>query len=248
MSTFRITIASLALAALASMPTASAQQRAPGQPDEPAQAGTQSPEAQAEQSDRYEARRISPDSQQQGPMTVSQAILQKLQKANEAEVELAKLAQQKTDNPEVRQLTQTIIQDHQALNQKLQQFAQQRQASQSGLNRDASQSTAQSRSAPSQSATVPPELCQVAERACENALQMTKTMLGNYQGQDFNMAFLGQQCVAHTMMLAELKAIESVGPEELKAIAQQAAAKVETHLQQTKQLAKKFEDDRKSQQ
>lgn len=71
-------------------------------------------------------------------------------------------------------------------------------------------------------------------------------MLGEYQGQDFNMAFLGQQCVAHTMMLAELKAIESEGPQEMRSVAQEAKTKVEQHLEKVKQLAKKLEDDSRS--
>ena len=74
---------------------------------------------------------------------------------------------------------------------------------------------------------------------------MTKEMLGKHQGQDFNMAFLRQQCVAHTMMLGELKAIESDGPTELRQFASQAAAKVEKHLEKAKLLAKKLQDDGK---
>ncbi len=90
------------------------------------------------------------------------------------------------------------------------------------------------------------QLCKFGEQACDNALKMTKEMLGSYEGQDFNMAFLGQQCVAHTMMLAELKAIESVGPQELKQIASRAAGKVQQHLDKAKSIAQKLEDDRKT--
>ena len=93
---------------------------------------------------------------------------------------------------------------------------------------------------------VPPMLCTVLEKACENNLEMTKQMLQKYEGQDFKMAFLGQQIVAHTACLAELKAIESFGPAQLKAIAQQASPKIQEHLDMAEQLAKKFEDDRGS--
>jgi predicted outer membrane protein len=133
---------------------------------------------------------------------------------------------QKTDHSELKQLTQTIVRDHEALNQKLQQFSNQNQAN-------------------SQGQRVPTQLCQIADQACDNAMKMTKDMLTKYEGQDFQMAFLGQQCVAHTMMLAELKAIESTGPQELQPIAQEAISKVEKHLEKAKQLAKKLEDDEK---
>ncbi|HQX50502.1 MAG TPA: hypothetical protein PLR25_11370 [Planctomycetaceae bacterium] len=89
------------------------------------------------------------------------------------------------------------------------------------------------------------EIAKLAQKKTDNALKMTKDMLNKYERQDFNMAFLGQQCMAHTMMLAELKAIESVGPEELRPIAQEAASKVEQHLEKVEQLAQKHEDDRK---
>lgn len=84
------------------------------------------------------------------------------------------------------------------------------------------------------------------EQACENSLQMTKEMLQDYQGQDFQMAFLGQQIVRHVNMLAELQAIESTGPQELQPIAQTAIQKVKSHLEQSKQLAQRFEDERNS--
>ncbi len=249
MSKFRVRFASAAIASLCTVPTAGvstafAQQTTPVLPDSAGPAITQpiqSGQFQSNQlgrqttgtttgtasdsSDRYEARREATESIQQGP-TVTQALVQKLQTANEAEIELAKMAMKETDNDRVKQLCQTIVQDHQAVNKKLKQL------------------TTQSQSGSSQAPTVPKELCQIADQACSNALEMTKEMLGKLDGQDFNMAFLSQQCVAHTMMLAELKAIESTGPQALKQVAQMTIPKVEKHLDEAKQLAKKLEDDR----
>ncbi|WP_442510022.1 DUF4142 domain-containing protein [Novipirellula sp. SH528] len=230
----------------------------PGQPNTlPGQITNQPTGTQTDQGDRYEARRVASSTpQQQGP-TVKQALVQKLIKENEAEIELAKLAEQKSDNQEVKQLAQTLIREHQAFNQTLQQHAGQQHAGnsptgQSQANRNTppgnqagTQSQLQNDATPRSAAnTVPRELCQIGEQACDNALKMTKEMLGNYEGQDFNMAFLGQQTIAHTMMLAELQAIESAGPQELQPIVQQASSKVKRHLEETKQLAKKLQDDR----
>lgn len=231
------------------------------------ESSTQPDRKQDNQSDRYEARRVTADSYKKGEgPTVKEAILKKLQKANEGEIELAKMAQQQTDNAELKQLAQTIVQDHQALNNELQQHLNEKSSSRtqssrtdrtnrSDLNRDrADRDVAATRPKlrggdnSDTQATVPPQLCEIGEQAHDNALQMTKEMLGNYQGQDFNMAFLGQQLVAHTMMLAELKAIQSTGPEELHEIAGKAISKVEGHLDRAKQLAKKLEDDRKTKQ
>ncbi|EMI23621.1 putative secreted protein [Rhodopirellula europaea SH398] len=218
----RFTVAAAALTVLTGLPVATAQQGA----NDNLILNGQLPTSQDQtDSGRYEARRTSTDSRQQQP-TVTQAIVQKLQKANENEIELAKMAMQKTDHSELKQLTQTIVRDHEALNQELQQFSNQNQAN-------------------SQGQRVPTQLCQIADQACDNAMKMTKDMLTKYEGQDFQMAFLGQQCVAHTMMLAELKAIESTGPQELQPVAQEAISKVEKHLEKAKQLAKKLEDDEK---
>ncbi len=266
MSRLSFTVASLVVAALCTLHQASAQQPTPATPippdqlGQPNQPGTlpdrlqtdQADGSQNDQSDRYEARRVTGDTNQQG-MTVKEAIVQKLKKANEAEIELAKLAIQKTDNEEVKQFAQTLVQDHQACVQKLQQKtghnpSGKRNAGQSQPEKTPAAKSSlgdQGQSSGSHSATVPSELIQIAKHACDNSLKMTKEMLSNYDGQDFDMAFLGQQCVAHTMMLAELKAIESVGPQELQMLAQESSEKVQQHLDKAKELAKKLEDDRK---
>lgn len=233
--------------------------------------------ASTNQGERYEARRVPTDSYRhgQGP-TVKEAILKKLQKANNAEIELAKMALQQTDNSELKQLAQTIVQDHQALNKEMEQRLNDRKATQAAQKRSTRSASNQNPSyrnnsnqpsrttgterdvattrpnlndrsrRPGKQPTVPQEFCEIGEKASENALKMTKEMLGNYEGQDFNMAFLGQQLVAHTMMLAELKAIQSTGPNELHEIAGKSITKVENHLDRAKQLARKLEDDRKT--
>ncbi|TWU25417.1 hypothetical protein Pla52o_17180 [Novipirellula galeiformis] len=236
----------------------------PGQPPtSPGESTDQPKGAQTDQDDRYEARRVSASAQkQQQGVTIKQALVQRLIKVNDAEIELAKLAQQKSDNDELKQFAQMIVQDHQALNQTLQQHAG-HSASTRSHNAEADASTRnqprtsedrkgnaqakqQDRWADAQSNRVPMEFCQIGEQACDFALKMTKDMLNQYEGQDFNMAYLGQQTVAHINLLSELKAIESAGPQELQPIVQQAATKVQAHLEQAKQLAKKLENDRKS--
>jgi predicted outer membrane protein len=91
---------------------------------------------------------------------------------------------------------------------------------------------------------VPQQLWTIIDQACDNTQKLTMEMLQKYEGQDFQMGFLGQQIVAHTQMLGELQSIQSNGPQELKQIAQQATEKTQAHLEMAKQLAKKFEDDR----
>jgi len=235
MTKFTFSAVAVALATLVNLPVVCAQQGTPNTPPQSqvygvnGNADAQS-RSQTGQQGRYEARRVTTDSQMnQGP-TVKEALVQKLMKANEAEIELAKIAQQKTNNGEVKQLASQIVNDHQKLNRQLQQISS-KQSNHSGN---------------TQSPTVPQQLCDIADRACENAMQMTKEMFDNYDGQDFNMAFLGQQAVAHTMMIAELKAIESTGPETLQPFASQAVSKQQKHLEKVKRLAEKLEKDGQS--
>lgn len=226
--------------------------------------------------------------QKQGAVPLTQVIVQKLQKANDAEIELANLALQRSDNEQLKQFAQMLVKEHQACNQKL------RESSGLNIGNNRSSDVRQSQTTPdtrentpnardenrvaqntprtdtgakagenteqknaargegrregaeagNRNAMVPGQLVQIMDQACDTSLNMTKEMLQKYEGQDFAMAFLGQQCVAHMMMLAELQAIQSHGPEELKSLAGEAAEKVQTHLDKAKQLAKQLEDDR----
>ncbi len=245
MLALRKTAIAVALSALGSVPSATAQQ---SQIDRTDRSAATNQTRGTDQAGRHDA------TQEQGT-PLAEALAQKLNKANKGEIELAKLAQQKSDEPEIKQLTETIISDHSQLNKQLEQFCQSnstdRSAKSSTENSTEKRSstteaksdrTAASSVNRSDSPMVPRELCQLMEKACDNSLQMTKQMLEQYDGQDFTMAYLGQQIVAHTMMLAELKAIESDGPESLHSIAQAAIKKTENHLEKAKQLAMKYED------
>ena len=211
----------------------------------------------------------SSQSQSSEGMSVEDAIAKKMIKANEAEIELAQMAMRKTDNEEIKQLTQTMVTDHQKLNEKIKKHCDmkdsgsanrrtsQTQTTQGQLeqtqtsmpNQKSTQGMRTLKAQPSgagASETVPAQLCAISDQACDNALKMTKEMLSEYDGEEFEMAFLGQQCVAHTMMLAELKAIESEGPQELRELCSKAIPTVKNHLQEIKTLASKLGNDNSS--
>jgi predicted outer membrane protein len=130
-----------------------------------------------DQAQRYEARRVTPDADDRSGPTVKEAIVQKLIKANEAEIELAKLAQQKSDNQEIKQLTEMIVKDHQALNQTLQQHAGRSTDTAKSNNNPTSQRNTDVVDNPQQTQPrVPQQLCDIGEQACDNALKMTKKL------------------------------------------------------------------------
>lgn len=252
MSMLRFPVAMLAIAALANATTLQAQEtQTKPTPTKPKVAQpndtqkTQQTPSQQPATQRPDQAHASGDANQQAGVSVKQALIKKLQKANQAEVELATMAQKKTDNPELKQFAKMIVDDHKACNEKLQQLDTKQAANGSQPDSNSEVANAQVRQQAgknaSQGGMVPQQLCQIMDQATDNSLQMAKKMLEKHEGPEFEMAFLRQQCMAHMMMLAELKAIESSGPQELKAFAKETITKVEQHLEKAKQMVKALE-------
>ncbi|WP_237226544.1 hypothetical protein [Rubinisphaera sp. JC750] len=86
------------------------------------------------------------------------------------------------------------------------------------------------------------QICKIEKEAAQNYLDRTQQMLERYNGQDFDMAFLGFQIGSHTWALSELNAMQGVGDEEFQKVVADAKQKMEQHLKQAKQLSKKYED------
>ncbi|MGN6547513.1 MAG: DUF4142 domain-containing protein [Aureliella sp.] len=88
---------------------------------------------------------------------------------------------------------------------------------------------------------VPQQLAAVFDQACDTELQMTKQMLSEeQQGHDFDMAYIGQQIVAHTCMLAKLQAVRNSGPQDLQQLATQGEQATRHHLDMAKQIAQQL--------
>jgi len=86
------------------------------------------------------------------------------------------------------------------------------------------------------------EICKIEKEAADNYLDRTQRMLEQYQGQDFDMAFLGFQIGSHTWALSELNAMQGVGDDEFQKVVADAKQKMEQHLKRAKELSKKYED------
>lgn len=216
---------------------------------------------------------------QKGEKKLVELLATKLMLGNHAEIELGKMAAERSEHAGVKNFAQMMVQSHTQLNQELKQFAPQdiaMQLTQLSSNTgeretqsartnpfdqnaetlsetqtpgnarrraQTSQSAAQSSGRESHDDTFK-QVKKIMLTAGQNHLELTKQMLQEYQGQDFAMGYLGQQIGAHTWMLAELKAIQDIGPQELQQTAEEAARMTQEHLQTAKQLAKQLEDDR----
>ena len=92
---------------------------------------------------------------------------------------------------------------------------------------------------------VPHMLVALTDQSCDNELQLTKKMLQKHEGDDFDMAYIGQQIVAHTCMLAHLQALKSSGPQELQQLVTEGEQTTQKHLDHAMKIAKELGEDTK---
>jgi predicted outer membrane protein len=206
---------------------------------------------------------------------LDQKIATCLALGNQEEVALAQFAQDKAQNPQVKQFAQMMIEEHQQALSQLQQANPQL----ASLNLELQASTTSSRS-PGGASTASASGRAVATASDTNAtagadrsstladasssdqrgsssaspagpdqqefqlardikqecLSLTQAELGRKQGADFDKAYIGQQLVAHTQMLAELRASQRHASSRLQPWLQQGTQMTEHHLAQARTI------------
>jgi len=219
-----------------------------------------------------------------------QALAAWLALGNHCEIELGKLAAERSTNPDVKAFANKMVEDHTAFLGKLRQFMpaidEQQGAGERGIRPGAQPGAAHAQpaqperprtlpapaqgvapaqpgaaparpgAAPAQPGAIPADpaqhaqqgrehhgqMLQIATRASQIELAMTRQLLEKYSGQDFDMAYLGQQIVAHTHMLAVLEAMKNEGPREFQQLVTQGIETTKHHLGEATRLAKSLED------
>jgi predicted outer membrane protein len=184
---------------------------------------------------------------------------------NQEEVALAQLAVEQAQSEQVKQFAQKLIQDHQKAIQKFQPLAKAgfglnvgAQTADANQTPNAEQPGAQQyvanrpnldtdRGNSETSATID-QVLQLDRQATQECLQMTKAMLQEKQGAEFDKAFAGMQIGAHVGMLAKLKASEKHAAGELASAIQESRQVVEQHLEHAKQICKDLESSSNSRQ
>lgn len=185
---------------------------------------------------------------------------------NQEEVAVAQMAVDRAENENVRQFAQMLVDDHQKAIQKLEQHAKRGM----GLDRsiDATTSTGSANSdqyAANESSTAQrytarrvdldqdsassgslDQVLSMQRQAAEQCLSMTKSMMQEKQGAEFDKAFAGSQIGAHVGMLAKLKASQQHASGELASIIQESEQVVQSHLEQAKQLCQELESQQAS--
>lgn len=154
---------------------------------------------------------------------------------NNAEIELANLALEKTENAQVRQFAEKMIKDHTAFADKLQGVAP------AGRRAGEARTGGGGAAAEGRGGSGRVSMHTLSEQACKIELEMTKELLSHYKGQDFDMGYLGQQIVAHTKMLAKLKTAKEHSNGELQQLVDEGITTTQKHLEEAKSIAKKLE-------
>lgn len=221
------------------------------------------------QTDRVEHRALKPDHDARSTHSmIDEAIASCLILKNQEEIELAQFAAERSQNAEVRNFAQMLIQDHQQLVQKLQPFAKHEitlqgstkdranVAAQAGADRRDGQPTSErnvtldrdARSAHSgdHADDIHRQMFQIAQAEAQECLRLAKNELTKFQGDKFDQAFLGQQIAAHLAMNAKLKAPEGHVSNSLEQVLQQARQSTEQHQRTAEQLMNTLKQDRVS--
>jgi predicted outer membrane protein len=196
----------------------------------PAQAGQQDQGPQARQG---QARR--------GNAQQVEQLAGWLAMCNHVEVEISRLATERANNVKVKQFAERMVEAHTKYQGKLKQFMPQADSQEDAAvdpQPDAQAATAKRRQANRNHGA----LMQVGIQTSKNKLALTKQMLEKYEGQDFDMGYLGQQIIAHIDMLATLHAMEKRGTPEFQQVVKQAIQDTEGHLKQAHSIAMQLED------
>jgi predicted outer membrane protein len=179
---------------------------------------------------------------------------------NQEEVALAQDAVSRAENENVKRFAQMLVDDHQQAIQKLQQHAKPgmgldgagRITASGSLQGDQIASNQQP-SARQYTANRPDpnrdpmsnspldQVLKMQQQAAQECLSMTKSLMQEKQGAEFDKAFAGSQIGAHVGMLAKLKASQQHASPELASIIQESEQAVQKHLDQAKQLCEELE-------
>jgi putative membrane protein len=138
-----------------------------------------------------------------------------LQRANLAEVKLAKIAVERADSENVKQFAQQLIKDHSAIAEELAKLA----ADAGPIDRTA----------------------KIEQQINERCLTMVQAELESKSGKQFDTCFLGSQVAGHMRMIAALEVLASQTTGQLQQIVKSAQPTVQKHYDEAQRLMQGFD-------
>jgi predicted outer membrane protein len=214
----------------------------------------------------YDAQRTTTTNSQGQGNKLDQHLAACLTLGNQEEIALAQFAQEKAQNPQVKQFAQMMIEEHQQAVSKLQQAVPQlaslnlqlkgaqgagarsasgeRAAATAATRGTATDQTASATSGTQRGAAPAQgdqQMLELGRAIKEECLALTQAELGRKQGADFDKCYMAQQVGAHIAMLAELKAGQRFASNQLKPILQEGTQMTEHHLAQARTITEQLE-------
>lgn len=171
---------------------------------------------------------------------------------NQGEIALGKLAEQKSQNNDVKQFAQKMVKDHSEFMQQLERFA-------AAGNQTENMSIGQSPAVAVQQQAVGNtdrslagamtqpmggqglNFVQLKQQIGQKCLQMTQRDLEQKESSQFDKCYIGQQIGAHVEVLATLEVFRNQASPELAAVLGKGIETTKTHLEHAQQLAKSLD-------
>ena len=177
---------------------------------------------------------------------------------NREEVAMAKFAQERAQNEQVKQFAKKMGEAHQQAAAKLEKFAPQGVSltlnGQDGTSTDrsATNRTGVDRTAATQpgrinatddSGDTQHQMLEMQKTIAQECLNLTQRELSEKEGAKFDQCYMAQQIGAHIGMLAKLTGSEQFASAELQPVIEQQQQTVQQHLQMAKQIMQQLESE-----
>lgn len=213
----------------------------------------------------------SPRTQTTDVPTLPGMLASKMLLGNHCMIKSATMASEKANNSEVREFAEMLVKEHteccdslksiapasftnelKAMDQK---YSKQSDSSadrtaQNPLERNASDAqrnqqtlTADRTRIAGSDTSLLRQLGEIEKSAAFKKSESLQKMMKECSKEDFDMAFVGTQIVAHIDMLACLEAIQEANVPELQQVSEKAVSMTKKHLEKAKSLAKNLEKD-----
>jgi len=157
--------------------------------------------------------------------------------SHQSQIELGQLASERTQRASVDELADKMVEHHTQMLKELQQFLPEVEVEE----RTETELPAEKHEIAEQQHGV---LLEVGRKTGQFRLALTKQLLEKYEGQDFDMGYLGQQLIAHVGVLSTMEAMKQYGTDEFQQVVAAQREKIKDHIREIHELSRKLEDER----
>jgi putative membrane protein len=200
--------------------------------------------AQVQPQQQQQQRQLESRPAAQGNMTDAQLVACLLI-GNSNEVAVARIAEQRSENGEVKKFAKQMIEDHSKFIEKLRPFAGQY----AHLADQAGNSAAGGRTSATQTARGGQlNLVELKQRLGQKCLASVRKELESKEGAKFDHCYVGQQVGARMQMVDMLEVFQEYVSPQLRSVLEEGTTTAKEHLDHAKKLAENMMDQRGSSQ